>query len=152
MHPRHEARNDDRHARDQDTDRPGRGTRGGSIQAVTRARSVGFRNINLDLMYGLPGQDLQSWKRTVERILILKPEHVSAYALTMEHGTPLGQWSRRGLLASVDDDLAADMYEWVQDRMQSAGYTHYEISNWAMPGYECRHNLNTWNSAGHGSL
>jgi oxygen-independent coproporphyrinogen-3 oxidase len=114
------------------------------LNAFTRARSVGFRNINLDLIYGLPGQDLQSWKRTVERILILKPEHVSAYALTMEHGTPLGQWSRRGLLASVDDDLAADMYEWVQDRMQSAGYTHYEISNWAMPGYECRHNLQYW--------
>jgi oxygen-independent coproporphyrinogen-3 oxidase len=114
------------------------------LDAVTRARSVGFRNINLDLIYGLPGQDLQSWKRTVERTLILKPEHVSAYALTMEHGTPLGQWSRRGLLASVDDDLAADMYEWVQDRMQSAGYTHYEISNWAMPGYECRHNLQYW--------
>jgi oxygen-independent coproporphyrinogen-3 oxidase len=114
------------------------------LDAVTRARSLGFRNINLDLIYGLPGQDLQSWKRTVERILILKPEHVSAYALTLEHGTPFGQWSRRGLLASVDDDLAADMYEWVQDRMQSAGYTHYEISNWAMPGYECRHNLQYW--------
>jgi len=82
------------------------------IEAVTSARKAGFNNLNLDLIYGLPEQTLQTWKTTVKRILDLHPEHISAYALTLEHGTPFGRWACTGLLPLPDPDLAADMYEW----------------------------------------
>jgi oxygen-independent coproporphyrinogen-3 oxidase len=74
----------------------------------------------------------------------LKPEHLSLYALTLEHGTPFGRWASRGLLPIPDPDLAADMYEWSSERLAAAGYEQYEISNWALPGRECRHNLQYW--------
>ena len=101
------------------------------IDAVTTARKAGFDNLNLDLIYALPEQTLQSWQTTVKRILELEPEHISAYALTLEHGTPFGRWSQRGLLPIPDPDLAADMYEWTMDYLATSGYTQYEISNWA---------------------
>ena len=116
----------------------------GVIEAVSSARKAGFENLNLDLIYGLPEQTLQSWQTTVRRILDLRPKHISAYALTLEHGTPFGRWSARGLLPVPDPDLAADMYEWAGEAFESAGYDQYEISNWAKPGQECRHNLQYW--------
>jgi oxygen-independent coproporphyrinogen-3 oxidase len=114
------------------------------INAVTWARQAGFENLNLDLIYGLPEQDLPHWQNTVERALALHPEHLSLYALTLEHGTPFGRWAGRGLLPIPDPDLAADMYEWSMARLAAAGYVQYEISNWALPGRECRHNLQYW--------
>ncbi len=114
------------------------------IEAVTAARKAGFRNLNLDLIYGLPEQKLSTWQTTVKRILDLHPEHISAYALTLEHGTPFGRWSSKGLLPLPDPDLAAEMYEWLSETLETNGYTQYEISNWAKPGYECRHNLQYW--------
>lgn len=114
------------------------------IEAVSAARRAGFDNLNLDLIYGLPEQTLQVWQTSVHRILELHPEHISAYALTLEHGTPFGHWSARGLLPIPDPDLAADMYEWLGEELDAAGYTQYEISNWAKPGRECRHNLQYW--------
>jgi oxygen-independent coproporphyrinogen-3 oxidase len=114
------------------------------IEAVTRARRAGFDNLNLDLIYGLPEQTLQTWQTTVRRILDLHPEHISAYALALEHGTPFGRWSSRGLLPLPDPDLAAEMYEWLGETLEAHGYLQYEISNWAKPGYECRHNLQYW--------
>jgi oxygen-independent coproporphyrinogen-3 oxidase len=114
------------------------------IAAVTSARKAGFDNLNLDLIYGLPEQTLQSWQTTVERVLDLHPEHISAYALTLEHGTPFGRWSARGLLPVPDPDLAADMYEWAGEKFEAEGYAQYEISNWAKPGRECVHNLQYW--------
>jgi oxygen-independent coproporphyrinogen-3 oxidase len=114
------------------------------IHAVAWARRAGFDNLNLDLIYGLPEQDLQTWKTSVGRILDLRPDHISAYALTLEHGTPFGRWSQRGLMPLPDPDLAAEMYEWASLEFEAAGYSQYEISNWARPGRECRHNLQYW--------
>ncbi|MBI3738326.1 MAG: radical SAM family heme chaperone HemW [Chloroflexi bacterium] len=114
------------------------------IEAVSSARKAGFNNLNLDLIYGLPEQTLETWQTTVRRILDLHPEHISAYALTLEHGTPFGRWSSRGILPLPDPDLAAEMYEWASETFEANGYVQYEISNWAKPGRECRHNLQYW--------
>jgi oxygen-independent coproporphyrinogen-3 oxidase len=114
------------------------------IQAVTAARKAGFDNLNLDLIYGLPEQTLKTWQTTVKRILDLHPEHLSAYALTLEHGTPFGRWASKGLLPLPDPDLAADMYEWLNEILEKNGYVQYEISNWSIPRHECRHNLQYW--------
>ena len=120
------------------------------IEAVASARKAGFdrhsNGVNLDLIYGLPEQTLSTWQTTVKRILDLHPEHISAYALTLEHGTPFGRWSSKGLLPLPDPDLAADMYEWVSETFETNGYVQYEISNWAKPNHECRHNLQYWRS------
>ncbi|NWF64782.1 MAG: radical SAM family heme chaperone HemW [Chloroflexi bacterium] len=136
------------------------------IEAVSAARKAGFDNLNLDLIYALPEQTLESWQTTVKRVLELQPEHISAYALTLEHGTPFGKWSQRGLLPLPDPDLAADMYEWTMDYLQQSGYAQYEISNWArtvegqrskvndvqlstfdsFPNYACKHNIQYWRS------
>jgi len=114
------------------------------IEAVRSARLAGFDNLNLDLIYGLPEQKLETWQTTLRRTFDLGSEHISAYALTLEHGTPFGRWSARGLMPSQDPDLAADMYEWASEELGSHGYSQYEISNWAQPGKECRHNLQYW--------
>ncbi len=114
------------------------------IEAVTWARRAGFDNLNLDLIYGLPEQGLETWQTTVRRALDLHPTHFSAYALTLEHGTAFGRWSARGLLAQPDPDLAAEMYEWAGMTFEEGGYSQYEISNWSRPGLECRHNLQYW--------
>lgn len=134
------------------------------IEAVSTARKAGFDNLNLDLIYGLPEQTLQTWQTTLQRIVELHPEHISAYALTLEHGTPFGRWSSRGLLPLPDADLAADMYEYAEEFLANHGYVHYEISNWAMdhrplttdhssssmvhrlPSFACKHNLQYWHS------
>jgi oxygen-independent coproporphyrinogen-3 oxidase len=114
------------------------------IEAVASARKANFENINLDLIYGLPEQTMDTWQTTVKRILDLDPEHISAYALTLEHGTPFGRWSSKGLMPLPDPDLAADMYEWLSETLEANGYANYEISNWAKPNHECRHNLQYW--------
>ena len=114
------------------------------IEAVTFARKAGFDNLNLDLIYGLPEQTLKTWQTTVKRILELHPEHISAYALTLEHGTPFGRWASKGLLPLPDPDLAAEMYEWLSEILEKNGYLQYEISNWSIPNHECRHNLQYW--------
>jgi oxygen-independent coproporphyrinogen-3 oxidase len=118
------------------------------IHSVEWARKAGFDNLNLDLIFGLPYQELVSWQTTVERVLGLRPEHLSLYALTLEHGTPLAHWAGRGLIAEPDPDRAADMYEWASERLEAAGYCQYEISNWAgvRDGslLACRHNLQYW--------
>jgi oxygen-independent coproporphyrinogen-3 oxidase len=114
------------------------------IQAVSDARRAGLENLNLDLIYGLPGQSMGSWQSTVQRILELTPDHISAYALTFEHGTAFGRWLARGLMPAPDSDLAADMYEWAASTFEEAGLRQYEISNWARAGRTCRHNLQYW--------
>jgi oxygen-independent coproporphyrinogen-3 oxidase len=116
------------------------------IEAVSSAKKAGIDNVNLDLMYGLPGQALATWQTTLKRVVDLNPTHLSAYALTLEHGTPFGRWSAKGLLPLPDPDLAAEMYEYAMDFLAKHGYNHYEISNWARAGYECRHNLQYWRS------
>lgn len=119
--------------------------------AVTWARLAGFVNLNLDLIFGLPYQTLESWQRTLELAAGLKPEHLSVYNLILEHGTPMNAWVERGLLPAPDDDLAADMYEHTRARLPELGYEQYEISNWACADgsgelLACRHNLQYWRS------
>ena len=121
------------------------------VNAVRWARQGGFENINLDLIFGLPYQSLQSWRRTLELAAGLSPDHLSVYNLILEHGTPMNAWVARGLLPAPDDDLAADMYEHARDRLADLGYEQYEISNWARRDGDgkllaCRHNLQYWRS------
>ena len=100
--------------------------------------------MNLDLIYGLPEQPLAAWQRNLEEALALAPEHLSLYALTVEDGTPLARDVARGRVPAPDPDMQAEHYEWTQERLARAGYEHYEISNWARPGFRCKHNLVYW--------
>ena len=114
------------------------------VQALSNARAAGFRSINLDFMFGLPGQTMQHWKTTLDRALALHPEHFSLYSLIIEEGTPFYTWTNEGRIIPGDEDLCADMYEYADERLQAEGYENYEISNWALPGHESRHNLTYW--------
>ncbi len=109
-------------------------------RAVESVRLAGISNFNLDLIYGGAGERLADWERTVRGALALTPPHVSAYALTIEAGTPLAAQPER----HPDDDDLADKYELVDDMFAAAGMENYEVSNWAAPGHECRHNLVYW--------
>ncbi len=116
------------------------------VRAVSAARAAGFDNLNLDLIYGFPHQTLPSWETSLRQMLALRPDHVSLYALGLEEGTPLKVWVERGRLPEPDDDLAADMYELASDLLGGDGFEQYEISNWARPGHQCRHNLQYWHN------
>jgi putative oxygen-independent coproporphyrinogen III oxidase len=116
-----------------------------SVRAAFRAaRDAGYDNVNLDLIYGAEGEALESWEATLREAVDLAPEHLSAYALTIEPATPLGRKVAGGIAPMPDPDLQADMFELACELLGEAGYVHYEISNWARPGYECRHNLGYW--------
>jgi putative oxygen-independent coproporphyrinogen III oxidase len=116
-----------------------------SVRAAFRAaRAAGYANVNVDLIYGANGESLDSWRRTLEETIELRPEHVSAYALTIEPATPLGRKVATGLVPPPDPDRQADMFFMACDSLAAAGYRHYEVSNWALPGFECRHNLGYW--------
>jgi oxygen-independent coproporphyrinogen-3 oxidase len=114
------------------------------IDSVKWARQAGFTNLNLDLIYGLPEQTLARWQESLHRAVELGPEHLSLYALTIEHGTPFGRWMAQGLMPLPDPDLVADMYEWASEFLEGQGFEQYEISNWTRPGTACRHNLQYW--------
>ena len=114
----------------------------GARKAFETARKVGFGNLSLDLIYGLPDQTMEDWQRSVETILALKPDHLSCYGLKIEEGTPL--CARRNELVVADDDTQADMYLWMVERLAQAGYDQYEISNFARPGKHSRHNMRYW--------
>ena len=118
------------------------------LSSVSHARSAGFENINLDLIFGLPWQDLTSWQNSLQRAIQLNPEHFSIYSLIIEPGTPLYYWFQRGLIAETDQDLEGEMYELTINMLHEAGYEHYEISNWRKRSLEkdcrCRHNLQYW--------
>lgn len=116
-------------------------------ETVAVCRRHGLSNISLDLIFGIPGQTLDSWRRSLEAALALDPRHLSCYALTYEADTPLARRRAAGQVASVDEDLEADMFELALDMLPAAGWAHYEISNFARPGYECRHNLGCWDNA-----
>ncbi len=113
-------------------------------RAVHEARVAGYANLNLDLIYGADGETMGSWERTVWEAAELEPEHVSAYALTIEPSTPLGRRVQSGAMLAPDPDLQADMFETACRILTDAGYRHYEVSNWAKPGFECVHNLGYW--------
>src|SRR5256886_11023560 len=115
-------------------------------QAVRFARTAGFTSINLDFMFGLPGQTMRHWRETLDRALDLHPEHLSLYSLIIEEGTPFYTWTREGSITPADEDLCADMYEYADERLQAAGYENYEISNWSLSGHQSRHNLTYWHN------
>jgi len=119
------------------------------IDAVRWSRQAGFDNLSLDLIFGLPFQSLARWKDTLECALALRTEHLSLYSLTVEPGTRLYNWVRRGILPAPDEDEAAEMYEYAMERLERDGFRQYEISNWARTSksgvdYTSRHNLQYW--------
>ena len=112
--------------------------------AANYARRAGFDNINLDVIFGSPGETLADWQATVQALLNLSPDHISMYGLELKGGTRLRQQVDAGLLPRPDDDDFADMYEFASAALATAGYDQYEISNWRRPAKECRHNLQYW--------
>ena len=114
-----------------------------AVTAYQRIRKAGFRNISVDLMYGLPGQTLRDWQETLDNVLRLLPEHISVYGLKVEEGTPLYEYKDAANLP--DDDLQADMYLAAVELLRSRGYRQYEISNFARKGLYSRHNMKYWN-------
>lgn len=112
-------------------------------KAVAWARAAGL-DVSLDLIYGAPGETDEQWLDSVRAAVAMNPDHISAYALTVESGTKMGAQVRRGELALPDPDVQADRYEMANSLLEAAGYHWYEISNWARPGHECRHNLMYW--------
>lgn len=112
--------------------------------AYRAARAAGFETVNLDLIYGANGETIESSRRTLEEAIDLGPEHLSCYALTIEPATPLGRKVAAGLIPAPDPDLQADMYALACERLAAAGYEHYEVSNWAIPGRRCLHNMGYW--------
>jgi oxygen-independent coproporphyrinogen-3 oxidase len=113
-------------------------------RAFAASRTAGYDDVNLDLIYGAQDESLQDWRATLTEAIELGPEHISAYALTVEPNTPLGRQVSAGERPGTDPDLQADMFELACELLAGAGYGHYEVSNWALPGRECRHNLNYW--------
>lgn len=130
--------------------------RPGTVQdtstAMAAATAAGFTNINLDVMYGLPGQTLESWNNTLRSLLALDPSHISCYALTIEEGTKLAHDIARGSVPAPDDSLQVEMDRAADTILTAEGFERYEISNYAKPGFVCRHNLLHWTDADYLSL
>ena len=113
-------------------------------QAVSRLRQVGIQNISVDLMYGFPGETMGEWLCDIDAVLALNVEHLSAYSLQYEEGTPLYKMLEKGEVSEIDEELSRQMYYALKDRLEAAGYEHYEISNFARPGRRSRHNSSYW--------
>lgn len=116
------------------------------IEAVASANAVGFDNISMDLIFGAPHQTLDTWRDTLQQVIDLNIQNVSAYNLILEGNTPLKDDVDAGILPEPDDDLAADMYDLMTEMLDRVGFEQYEISNWAKPGYESRHNIQYWHN------
>ena len=116
------------------------------MEAFAAARAAGFANISLDLMYGLPGQDLADWEKSLQQALALEPEHISVYELTVEPGTPFAELAGQHRLDLPPEEEVLSMYEQARAALPANGYKHYEISNYARPGRECIHNINYWDN------
>lgn len=114
------------------------------LKSFQRARQAGYTNINVDLMSALPGQTVQSWKNTLRKVMMLKPEHISAYSLIIEEGTPFYDRYHADQSAFPDEEMDREMYHLTKEIMEAQGFERYEISNYAKPGYECRHNIGYW--------
>lgn len=116
-----------------------------AVEAVERLRAAGFRNLSIDLMYGFPGESLSDWESDIDAVLALNVEHISAYCLMIEEGTPLHKMFTVDGPQCVDEETERQMYYTLIDRLEAAGYEHYEISNFARKGFRSRHNSNYWN-------
>lgn len=117
------------------------------LKSYQRARQAGFTNINVDLMSGLPGQNVHSWKQTLRKVMMLKPEHISAYSLIIEEGTPFFETYGTNRTGLPEEETDREMYHLTREMMEQQGYHRYEISNYAKPGKECRHNTGYWTGA-----
>lgn len=115
-----------------------------AIQAVRHLQAAGIRNISIDLIYGLPGQTLVQWERDLDTAFALGVQHLSAYALSYEEGTLLTRWRDEGHIREASDELSVEMFQRLCQRAREAGFEHYEISNFALPGYQSRHNSSYW--------
>ena len=115
------------------------------LETYKMAKKVGFKNINVDLMLGLPNQRIIDLKESLENVLKLAPKHISVYSLIVEDGTPIANKIENGKLKLPDDELERNMYWYVKNTLELNGYKHYEISNFAKKGYESKHNMNCWN-------
>ena len=115
------------------------------LETYKLAKKVGFKNINVDLMLGLPNQRIIDLKESLENVLKLAPKHISVYSLIVEEGTPIANKIENGKLKLPDDELERNMYWYVKNTLELNGYKHYEISNFAKKGYESKHNINCWN-------
>ena len=113
-------------------------------QVIREAREEGWTNVSLDLIFGAPAQTLEMWRATLKRAARLGVPHVSAYSLTVESGTALGQRATKGTFRPLDDDHLADRMDAASEVLEEAGLERYEVSSWARPGWECRHNQNYW--------
>jgi len=116
-----------------------------AISSAEMLRSAGIENFSFDLIYGIPGQGIETWNNSLSRAVSLNPKHISAYELTPEKGTVLNTLLESGILNLPGEDPVLDMYDLGIDYLESAGFGHYEISNYALPGFHCIHNLNYWN-------
>jgi oxygen-independent coproporphyrinogen III oxidase len=114
------------------------------IRTYQYAQEAGFKNINVDLIYGLPWQTGEEWQDTLAGVVELNPDHISLYSLSYEDGTPFSRDLKAGKIKKMDEELEAEMYENAIKLLKSAGYDHYEISNFAKPGKRCRHNQIYW--------
>lgn len=115
-----------------------------ALHAMRRARQAGFQNISIDLIYGIPGQTTPLWRESLERAIELGPEHISAYSLSLDEGTWFKREVEAGKLVLPEEENVARMYELAESVLTRAGYGRYEISNFSLPGFECRHNVNYW--------
>ncbi len=116
-------------------------------KAVRDAQQAGFGNISADLIFGIPGMDDQTWKHNIDRMLSLGVQHISAYHLTIEEGTRFGKMAAKGEIAPVGDDVSERQYDILRTKLAAAGFVHYEISNFALPGRRARHNSAYWSGA-----
>jgi len=116
-----------------------------AIRTVELLQKGGFDNISIDLMYGLPGQDMKTWNKTLRQAIDLQVQHISAYHLTYEEGTPFHKQLKKGSIIPVDEEMSNRMFEVLIDTLTAAGFEHYEISNFARPGFQSRHNTSYWN-------
>lgn len=116
-----------------------------AIRCVEDARTAGFDNLSIDLIFGLPGQTSEDWQKNIERAIEMAPDHLSVYNLTYEPGTPLHKWSLEGKLSERDDDTEKTMFLLAHNMLEDRGFEHYEISNYAKPGFKSRHNSAYWN-------
>ena len=115
------------------------------LETYEMARNVGFKNINVDLMLGIPNQRIKDLKESLEEVIKLQPEHISVYSLIVEDGTPIANKIQKGELELPDEETERNMYWYVKNNLELNGYKHYEISNFAKKGYESKHNINCWN-------
>jgi oxygen-independent coproporphyrinogen-3 oxidase len=123
-----------------------------ACDALLAARAAGVENLNADLIYGSPWETDRDWRSTLERVVEVSPDHVSAYALTVEPGTPLSTLVATGRVADVDPDVQAERHATASEVLGAAGFVRYETSNWARPGYRCSHNLLYWSAGDYAGL